>query len=69
MNTLHLKEIIYQGSYSTVYQADRGDKKIIVKLLNEQFPSPDQIARFNREYDITNRFDVAGSRKALAKEK
>jgi len=68
-NTIHLKEVIYRGSYSTIYQADLGQKKVIVKLLNEKFPSLDQIARFNREYDITNRFDVVGSRKVLSKEK
>jgi len=69
METVQLQEQLYQGDYTTVYKAKYFDKDVIVKILKEQFPSLNQIARFNEEYDITNRFDIDGSRKALSKQK
>jgi len=69
METVQLQEQLYQGDYTTVYKAIHSEKNVIVKILKEQFPSLKQIARFNEEYDITNRFDITGSRKALFKQK
>jgi len=69
METVQLQEQLYQGDYTTVYKAKYSSKDVIVKILKEQFPSLNQIARFNEEYDITNRFDINGSRKALSKQK
>lgn len=69
MTSIQLQTELHHSEYTTVYQAQSNGKQLIVKILKEQFPSLKQIARFNEEYDITNRFDVQGTRKAISKQK
>lgn len=50
-----LKEIIYQSSNCEVYRGVRKSdgQKIILKVLTDAYPSPERIARFQGEYQIT----------------
>jgi diguanylate cyclase (GGDEF)-like protein len=51
-------EQLYRSAYTVVYRAklehtDSTDDCVILKLLNEEFPSPESMARFKREYELT----------------
>jgi serine/threonine protein kinase len=50
-----IQELLYQSSNSEVYRGVRksDDQKIILKVLTDAYPSPERIARFQREYQIT----------------
>ena len=48
---------LYRSPYTVVYRAKPDDNKpmagtVILKLLNEEFPSPESMARFKREYEL-----------------
>ena len=57
-----LKEQLYESANSLVYRAIRADDEqpVILKMLSEQYPSPERIAWFKREYDITRNLKLAG---------
>jgi predicted ATPase/signal transduction histidine kinase/ActR/RegA family two-component response regulator len=46
---------IYESINSIVYRGQRveDDKPIILKILKEDYPSPDELKRYRQEYDIT----------------
>ena len=46
---------IYASANSVVYRArrDKDDKPVILKLLKEGYPTPEEIIRYRQEYDIT----------------
>ncbi|WP_250658690.1 AAA family ATPase [Alkalimarinus coralli] len=51
-------EQLYRSAYTVVYRAKPEDSNsasdtVILKLLNEEFPSPESMARFRREYELT----------------
>jgi predicted ATPase/signal transduction histidine kinase/CheY-like chemotaxis protein len=48
---------IYESVNSIVYRGKRieDDKPIIIKLLKEDYPTPDELTRYRQEYDITRR--------------
>lgn len=57
---------IYENSKSTVYRAIRAQDKqpIILKLLNEDYPSPAEIVRYRQEYKILQNLNLPGVIKA-----
>ncbi|UCH96097.1 MAG: protein kinase, partial [Candidatus Aminicenantes bacterium] len=62
-----LNEKLYQGSQSVIYRARcRGDDKpVVLKILHKELPTPEEIARFIREFEITSSLDVGGVIKAF----
>jgi predicted ATPase/signal transduction histidine kinase/CheY-like chemotaxis protein/tRNA A-37 threonylcarbamoyl transferase component Bud32 len=48
---------IYESVNSIVYRGKRieDDKPIILKILKQDYPTPDELARYRQEYDITRR--------------
>jgi len=49
---------LYRSAYTVVYRAKSEDSNpavgsVILKLLNEEFPSPECMAKFRREYELT----------------
>ena len=54
-----LTEKIDETVTSVVYRAVKEDsgRRVIVKMLNTDSPSPSEIARFNREYDLIRNID------------
>lgn len=57
---------IHQNSNSTVYRAIREHDRqpIILKLLNEDYPTPGQIVRYRQEYKILQTLNLPGVIKA-----
>ncbi|MFT7185432.1 MAG: diguanylate cyclase (GGDEF)-like protein [Pseudohongiellaceae bacterium] len=57
-------EQLYRSAYTVVYRAKSEDSdptagSVILKLLNEEFPSPECMARFRREYELTKMVNSA----------
>ncbi|MCP4132855.1 MAG: AAA family ATPase [bacterium] len=52
-----VKEQIYNSKNSVIYHgtSDRDGKPVVIKLLNNEFPTTGELARFRREYEITRR--------------
>lgn len=54
-------EQVYRSDYTVIYRAISEEKPdsppVILKLLNEEFPSPECMARFRREYEIINKIN------------
>jgi predicted ATPase/signal transduction histidine kinase/tRNA A-37 threonylcarbamoyl transferase component Bud32/ActR/RegA family two-component response regulator len=48
---------IYESTNSIVYRSQRveDDKPVILKILKQDYPTPDELARYHQEYDITRR--------------
>ncbi|MCP4231827.1 MAG: serine/threonine protein kinase, partial [bacterium] len=55
-------EKIYESVRSVVYRASQieGDLPVIVKTLKEEYPAPQEILRYRREYETIRRLNVAG---------
>ncbi|WP_344762009.1 diguanylate cyclase [Actimicrobium antarcticum] len=61
-------EQLHNSARSRVYRAisSQNSAPVIVKILNKQCPSPQEIARFKREYAIARGFTTAGIVRPLA---
>lgn len=62
-------EQLYRSTYTVIYRAVLEDcapasGTVILKLLNEEFPSPESMARFRREFEFANMVDGDGVIKA-----
>ncbi len=57
-----IHEQIYESQNSLIYRGRResDDIPVILKLLRSEYPTPEQAARFRREYEITGNLDVDG---------
>ena len=61
-SSYELTQELYKGSNSLVYRACREEDKqpVILKMLRQAYPSPEKIARFKLEYEITRNLNAAG---------
>lgn len=52
-----LKEVIYQGRNSLIFKAfqKNNHRHVIIKLLNYEYPTPSQTARFQHEFNLTKK--------------
>lgn len=50
---------IYESEHSVIYRGIRltDQRPVILKVLNRDYPAPQEIARFKREYEITRSLD------------
>jgi len=57
---------LHESANSMVYRARRvGDRQpVILKLLNQDYPTPEQIRRYKQEYHLTSQLDSPGIVKA-----
>ncbi|MCU0445058.1 MAG: trifunctional serine/threonine-protein kinase/ATP-binding protein/SpoIIE family protein phosphatase [Microscillaceae bacterium] len=64
-------ELIFEGTNSIVYYQEESEfqRPVIVKVLRNDHPSPEQIQAFFNEYEITRTLDIQGIRRALKKGK
>jgi len=62
-----LDEKLYQGSQSVIYRARcrEDDKPVVLKILHKELPTPEEIARFKREFEITSSLEIGGVIKAF----
>jgi len=65
-----LTELLYESSNSHVYRGYQPavQRPVVVKLLEGEYPSPEKIARFKREYEITHNLALSGVVKVFALE-
>ncbi|HID99097.1 MAG TPA: GAF domain-containing protein [Thiotrichaceae bacterium] len=54
-----IKEPLYEGIYSLVYRASRqiDNQSVVLKVLKNDYPTSEEIARFKREYEITQKLN------------
>ncbi|MCP4135247.1 MAG: AAA family ATPase [bacterium] len=47
---------IYESTNSRVYRAfeEKNNRPVVLKVLNKQYPTPEEVAKFNREYEIAS---------------
>lgn len=63
-----MKQILSARDVSTLYLDREADgQPVVLKVLNEQFPTAEQLARFINELDITQALAVDGVRRAIAR--
>lgn len=62
----HVIEELHRSSKAIIYRAQHQQDKqaVILKVLNEVAPSPEQVARFRQEYDIIRSLNLPGVIKA-----
>ncbi|WP_432810969.1 ATP-binding protein [Pantanalinema sp. GBBB05] len=61
---------IYESATSRIYRGVRAqdERKIIIKLLKQDYPSPQELTRYRQEYAITRSLDVEGVIKAYSQQ-
>ena len=60
-------DIIFESSNSIIYRQKeiKNEKTVILKVLRDPHPSPQKIAQFNNEYELTKNLEIPGVRRAL----
>ena len=66
-----VEEKIYDSVRSVVYRAKQieADRPVILKTLKEEYPDPQEILRYRREYETTRSLNVAGIPRPTALER
>lgn len=60
---------IYESSASLVYRGIRDDgSAVIVKILKQDYPSPQELTRYRQEYQITRSLNIEGVVKAYSQQ-
>ena len=62
LSGITIQSKIYESSASLVYRGIREEdcQEIIIKLLKQEYPSPQALTRYRQEYAITRSLEVAG---------
>src|SRR4028118_693791 len=57
-----ISEQVHVGAASLVYRATRNSdgKPVVLKLLNNDYPSPAELVKFRRQYDIVKDIKLPG---------
>src|SRR5208282_1717584 len=60
--SFHIIEKIYSGTHTSIYRAVREADKlpVIIKLLDKEHPTSEEISRFRREYEMTGKMNGEG---------
>lgn len=55
-------ERLYESRNSLIVRASRDSDglPVVIKILKNDYPSPEELARYRREFEITNSLDLAG---------
>lgn len=71
MQNYQITEKLHEGSNSLVYRGYRqaDNLPVLLKMLKESYPSPEKIAWFRREYEITQNINLPGVIDAYSLEK
>ncbi len=66
-----VQDKIYESNHSLIYRGRRNsdDLPVILKILKQEYPSPDVIDRFKLEYQITRSLNLPGTLQAYSLEK
>jgi predicted ATPase/signal transduction histidine kinase len=65
MNTIQgyqIREAIYEGVNTVVYRGQRNQDRqpVILKILNTEYPTPTDVAKFRHQYEIAKKLDLEG---------
>ncbi|MEM7297291.1 MAG: AAA family ATPase [Bacteroidota bacterium] len=65
------EELLYESKNSKVFVKDDKDLKtrVITKILNQEFPSPEVISKFYNEFDLTHELSIDGVRPSFERRK
>jgi len=57
-----IQEQLYESAHSIIYRGRRkaDDQPVVLKLLKNEYPTPEELARFRREYEMTRGIDIDG---------
>jgi serine/threonine protein kinase len=57
-----IREVIYESAQSLIYRGylPQNNQPIILKVLKTEYPTPEQVARFKREFEITRNLQLEG---------
>ncbi len=71
LKNYNIIEQIYSSAVSIIYKGIHKSEQtpVIIKILNKDYPTPEQIAKFKREYEIIGLFNDQGIIKAYGLEK
>ena len=60
--SFHIIEKIYSGAHASIYRAVREADKlpVIIKLLDKEHPTSEELSRFRREYEMTGKMNGEG---------
>ncbi len=63
------EQLIYESQKSKIYLVDESEwnKPVALKILNYEFPTPNDIAQFYNEHDVLSGLELAGTRNVLKK--
>ncbi len=65
------EELLYESKNSKVFVKDDKELKtrVITKILNQEFPSPEAISKFYNEFDLTHGLSIEGVRESFERRK
>ncbi len=65
------EELLYESKNSKVFVKDDENLKtrVITKILNQEFPSPEVISKFYNEFDLTHNLSIEGVRQSFERRK
>lgn len=65
------EELLYESKNSQVFVSyDENLKtRVVTKILNQEFPSPEVISKFYNEFDLTSKLSIAGVRQGIERRK
>lgn len=65
-----LTKKIYESDNTIIYRGVQkdGDKPVVLKVVNSEYPAPEELARYRREYAMTSRLQIDGVAQALSLE-
>ena len=67
----HISALVYESSKSLVYRGRRllDDQPVILKVLKQDYPTPQELRRYEQEYELTRSLNISGVVKAYALER
>jgi predicted ATPase/signal transduction histidine kinase/GAF domain-containing protein/tRNA A-37 threonylcarbamoyl transferase component Bud32 len=70
LSRITIQSKIYESSASLVYRGFREEdgQEIVMKLLKQDYPSPQELTRYRQEYAITRSLDVEGVIRAYSQQ-
>jgi serine/threonine protein kinase len=69
LSEIAIQDKIYESSNSLVYRGIRDDgRAIIVKMLKQDYPSPQELTRYRQEYEVTSSLNLEGVVKAFSQQ-
>jgi serine/threonine protein kinase len=70
LSGIAIQSKIYESSKSLVYRGIRmqDNRALIVKVLKQDYPSPQELTRYRQEYEITRSLNLQGVVKAYSQQ-